>query len=48
MIYLKYIPVAGIVINVLSVVGYAIIGDYPRAVYWCMAAGLTFTTFWMR
>jgi hypothetical protein len=45
---LFYIPVAGMVINVIAVAGYLYLKDYPRSCYWLLAAGLTLTTFFMR
>jgi hypothetical protein len=48
MTYLKYIPVAGMIINVAACIGYIIIRDYARAAYWILACLLTATTFWIR
>jgi hypothetical protein len=44
---LFYAPVLSIALNVLSVVCYLYLRDYPRSWYWALAALLTVSTLYM-
>jgi len=46
--FLHYAPLLGAGLNLVCVACFVYLGDWPRAFYWGLAAGLSVSTIYMR